>query len=126
MCAGRDSKGVLGVGLGLDHAGLLVLVLVSASLVLVSVSACLVLVSDSLVLITSLVLSLHLKPRNVSQYTTESGKLFQTKGPAQEKRRPAVNVLVLGTSTVGDRLTEASSRCFWERKVDSTGIVVWK
>jgi len=32
----------------------------------------------------------------VSQYTTDSGKLFQTKGPAQEKRRAAVDVLVLG------------------------------
>ena len=44
------------------------------------------------------VLSLHLKPRNVSQYTTESGNVFQTtKGPAREKCRPAVDVLVLGT-----------------------------
>ena len=34
--------------------------------------------------------------------------------------------LFLAPSTVGDRLTEASSRCFWEWKVDSTGIVVWK
>jgi len=42
------------------------------------------------------------KPRNVSQYTTESGTVFQTKGPAQEKRRPAVELQIwtLGWSRI--------------------------
>ena len=39
----------------------------------------------------------------MSQSTTESRKLFQTRGPAQEKRRPAVDVLVLGMDNSADR-----------------------
>ena len=30
----------------------------------------------------------------MSQYTTESGNVFKTKGPAQEKRRPAVTMQI--------------------------------
>jgi len=45
------------------------------------------------------VFSLHVKQHNVSQFTTESSKLFQTRGPAQEKRSPAVDILVLGKDT---------------------------